>query len=122
MNYIRENKVNFDALIKKCLIYIENNLISLEKDKFKFEIKLNDPYKLAANIIQERCDLLLKIENENKPEVKDEFELENLTMIKEKSLHITTKEEEIPEENLLPIGVKRSLTSDSHSKKMHKKK
>ena len=42
-------------------------------------------------------------------------------MIKEKSLYMT-KEQDVPEDEFLPIGVKRSLTSDSHSKKMHRKK
>ena len=85
MNYTKEKKVNFDSFISQCLKYIKENLILLKKDKFKLEIKTNDPYKQAADIIKERCDLLLKIENENKKEVQEDLELGKLKMNKEKS-------------------------------------
>ena len=97
-------------------------MVPLKNDKFKFEIKTNDPYKLAADIIKERCDLLLKIENETKADFQEELELEALTMVKEKSHHIVVKEEDFNKNDFVPIGVKRSLTSDSHTKKMHRNK
>ena len=43
-------------------------------------------------------------------------------MVKEKSHHIVVKEEDFNKNDFVPIGVKRSLTSDSHTKKMHRNK
>lgn len=108
MEYTKETKVNYEMILNNLLSVLKEYLDkSKAEDKYPMDLSFSNPYKLIAEKEQERCLFILKLETNKNMQINktEDHEFPKLTLGRENSMQPDT-------EDLKPLGMGRSLTSD----------